>query len=60
MPYNYEVLSTYSGSADKIWDLEEEMHKKYKKYKHKVKILFDGYSECYNVTLPINDIINYE
>lgn len=58
MPYSYEVISTHIGSADKIWDLEEELHKKYKKYKYKVKILFDGYSECYNMELPINNIIN--
>jgi hypothetical protein len=60
MPYKYEVVFTYSGSADKIWDLEEKLHKKYKSYKHKVKIIFDGYSECYNLKLPINEVINHE
>jgi len=60
MPYNYEVISIYNGSADKIWDLEEKLHKKYKKYKYKVKILFDGYSECYNLNLPIEEVLRYE
>lgn len=58
MPYKYEVVYMYSGDADKIWDLEEELHKKYKSYKYKVKILFDGYSESYNLNLPIDEIIN--
>lgn len=57
MPYDYEEIFTYSGSADEIWDLEKKLHKKYKKYKHKVKMRFDGYSECYNLELPINKII---
>lgn len=58
MPYNYEEVHTYSGDAEIIWDLEEDLHKKYKKYKHKVEKLFDGYSECYNMSLPIEEIIN--
>jgi len=58
MPYDYEELYLYSSDASTIWDLEEKLHKKYKKYKHKVGILFNGYSECYKMSLPINEIIN--
>lgn len=57
MPYNIEVIHRYENSADFIWDLEEEMHKKYKEYKYNPRQWFAGYSESYKLNLPIEDII---
>ena len=57
MPYNIEVIHRYENSADFIWDLEEEMHKKYKEYRYNPRQWFAGYSESYKLNLPIEDII---
>lgn len=58
MPYDYEVITIHEGEAGFIFDLEESMHKKYKKHKHTTDIVFPGYSECYKLSLPIEKIIN--
>jgi len=57
MPYNIEVIYKYENSADFIWDLEEELHKKHKEYKYKPRQWFAGYSEAYKLNLPIEQII---
>ena len=60
MPYDYEELFLLDGDPETIWDLEEELHAKYYNYRYRVNRLFDGYSECYNNKLPIQEIINLE
>lgn len=60
MPYEYETVFLVEGKADYIWDLEENLHKKYKKLKYKVLEMFNGYSECYSLKLPIKEIKEYE
>ena len=57
MPYNIEVIYKYENSAGFIWDLEEELHKKYKEYKYRPRQWFAGYSEAYKLNLPIEQII---
>ena len=53
---NYEVIKTIEGEAGEIWDLEESLHIKFKDYNHKPKKSFAGFSECYNLGLPIDKI----
>jgi len=57
MPYNIEVIYKYENSSDFIWDLEEKLHKKYKEYNYKPREWFAGYSEAYELNLPIKQII---
>lgn len=56
IPYNVELIYKYECTAENIWDLEIEMHEKYKKYSYKPKKYFRGYTECYNLSLPIDEI----
>lgn len=58
LPYNYEVIYQYVCDAGCTWDIEKEYHKKYKSYQYFPKINFAGYTECFNLTLPIEEIIN--
>ena len=61
MPYNFTEVDFYKGSAGEIYDLEVELHRKYKDYKYKPDFWFAGYTECYKTDLPIEEIIkNYE
>ena len=56
MPYNYEVLFEYISNPEHIFNLEIETHKKYTMYNYRPEILFQGYTECYNLNLPIEEI----
>jgi hypothetical protein len=58
MPYKYKILFEYIEEAGFIYDLEIELHKKYRNYKHIPKINFAGRTECYTMNLPIEEIIN--
>ena len=60
MPYDYEELFLYESDAETIWDLEEKLHKIYVRYNYKVNKIFDGYSECYTLKLPIKEIIKLQ
>jgi cytochrome c2 len=57
LPYKYEIVKTHDGEASYIWDLEEMSHKKFKEYSYKPNKFFSGFSECYNLSLPIHEII---
>ena len=57
--YNYEEVHSIYGEAGYVYDLEIELQKKYKDYKYKPKNYFAGYTECFNMELPINKIINF-
>lgn len=46
IPYNYEILSTVSGDAGHIWDLEKKNLRTFKNFKYLPKIKFKGFSEC--------------
>ena len=57
LPYDYIILFIHNGNAGEIWDLEESLHIKFKKYSYKPNLFFSGFSECYNLSLPIQEII---
>ena len=42
-----------------IWDLEKEHHRKYKEFHYKPEIYFKGITECFNLDLPIEEILSY-
>lgn len=56
--YNYEIINEYQSDSGNIFDMEIELHKKYNKYQYKPMSRFSGYTECYNLDLPINEIIS--
>jgi len=45
------------GEAGYIFDLENILHRQYKIYKHRPENKFAGHTECYNIKLPIEEII---
>lgn len=57
MPYNYEIKHIFTSKAENIWDLEEQLHIKYKDYRYYPKEWFAGYSESYKLSIPIEEII---
>lgn len=58
LPYKYEIIKEYNSEIGEIYDLEILLHRKYKKYQYFPKINFGGYTECYTMQLPIDEIIN--
>jgi hypothetical protein len=59
MPYEYEILYTKQDSncPGCIFDAEVLLLNKYNIYKYKPSIKFAGYTECFNLSLPIEQII---
>ena len=57
LPYKYEVITLINKDSGFIYDLEIKLHRKYKEYKYKPNIDFAGHTECYNLNLPIEEII---
>ena len=60
LPYEFTVINEYSSEIGEIFDLEIILHRKYKNFQYFPKINFKGYTECYTMQLPINEIINLE
>lgn len=58
LPYEFMIINEYNSEIGEIFDLEIELHRKYKKYQYFPKINFKGYTECYTTDLPIQEIIN--
>ena len=56
--YDFESISSHFGEAGYIYDLENELHRTYKEYKYRPINWFAGYTECYKVSLPIEEILN--
>jgi hypothetical protein len=56
--FKYEIIHEYICDAGCVWDLEKELHKLYKPYQFLPTITFEGYTECFNLSLPIDEIIN--
>lgn len=59
LPYDYKILYEYKCDAGCTWDLEKELHKKYKSLQYYPNIRFQGYTECFNLSLPIQEIITH-
>lgn len=58
MPYSYEIIKEFKGSADFVYDKEHELHKLYKKFKYKPLIEFGGKTECFNISI-LQDILKH-
>lgn len=59
--YNYDVIKEYkSFDAGHIWDLEKSAHRTYKSFSYKPRIYFKGETECFDKSLPIDSIKEFE
>ena len=58
IPYNYEILMIKEDNPELIYDLENSLHKNFKKNKYIPNIKFNGYKECYK-DLDIN-VVKYK
>lgn len=58
MPYKYETVLEIVSDALTILKLEKELQATYKNLKHLPNIYFNGKFECFNLSLPIDEIIN--
>lgn len=56
--YFFDNIHFHFGEAGYIYDLENDLHRKYKSYKYKPLNWFAGHTECYITDLPIQEIIN--
>lgn len=57
MPYNWEVLSKkQSFDAGLVYDTEKFLLREYKEHSYRPSIEFHGISECFNLSLPIEEI----
>jgi hypothetical protein len=61
IPYKVSVIhEIISENSQSIFDLENELKRKYKSYKYLPTREFKGMQECFSLELPISDIIaNY-
>lgn len=58
MPYQYEILALrQSYDANSIYDLENELLRKYKKYFYIPLLYFKGETECFSADIPVEEII---
>lgn len=58
IPYKYEIIDLINYETGFIYDLENELHRKYNQYKYKPLNSFAGHTECYTLDLPIEEIQN--
>jgi len=58
--YKYSIVNEYLSDSGTIFDLEIELHNKYNKHSYKPSFTFAGYTECYSLHLPINEIIKFK
>jgi hypothetical protein len=54
----YDILYTYEDTAGNVWDAEKKLIKNYYKFKYLADKSFNGYTECFNLSLPVEEIIN--
>ena len=59
MPYKYEILYIIEDEncPGCIFDIEVNLLNKHNNYKYKPSIKFNGYTECFTLDLPIQEII---
>lgn len=57
--YNYKIIHKYICDAGCAWDLEKELHAKYKEFQYFPIDSFQGYTECFTTDLPIEEIKEY-
>jgi hypothetical protein len=51
LPYNWEIVETYLGSAEKTYDLETKLKQINKENRYTPLLIFDGSQECYLKTI---------
>ena len=54
--YKYSEIISHKDKSGVVFDLENELHIKYHKYKYIPKVKFSGHTECYTLDLPIEEI----
>lgn len=55
--YSYEKLYVIDGNPGFIYDLEKRLHSLLWSKKHKPKVLFQGYTECFTTIKPIEKLV---
>ena len=55
----YETIYEFNCDAGCVWDLEKELHKKYKHLQYFPEIKFQGYTECFTLDLPVDEVIEH-
>lgn len=55
-PYSYKIVIESINLPASTWDLEKHLLKSYRQYKYVPKTRFKGYTECFNVKLPLTEI----
>lgn len=56
MPYSYEILHEFVGPPEDIFDLEIQLHNKYKEFKYTPTTEFGGsVNECFKHTTDLLD-----
>lgn len=59
LPYKYNILHLYeSYDAGYIWDIELKHKNFYKAFQYFPDITFAGRTECFNLNLPVEEIIS--
>lgn len=56
MPYEFKEEAFHRGEVGYIYDLENILHRKYKEYKYRPSKWFAGYTECFDMTLPMDEV----
>ena len=56
--FSYKIVYTTELPAEIIFKSEQKIHKKFYKYKAEINKDFAGYSECYTLNLPIDEVVN--
>lgn len=58
--YEVEIIYEHkSFDAGRIWDLEKQHHREYRLFHYKPELYFKGITECFTLSLPIEEIITY-
>lgn len=59
MSYIFNIIHLHSNNPEYIYDKEKELHKQFKEYKYKPKMKFNGYTECFNLSI-LNELKTME
>lgn len=59
MPYEFKLLFLYTNSAERIFALEKELHRRFKKNKYIPNKKFNGYTECFSPII-LNELKNLD
>lgn len=51
LPYKWKLITQHIGSAEDISNLENTLHNTFKDHKYTPTIIFNGYQECYTLTV---------